>query len=260
MLLSILAVVLVFSMIIFVHELSHMLAAKACGVAVPDFSIGMGPSLYQIELGGTRYHISALPIGGYAAIAGLSGDYADAPGAPRLPATSDQPATARHVSEQPAVDPYPDSAKWESKNGWQKALILVAGPLMNFALALIVMLAIGLIGFPSNAVMISGVEPDSPAAKAGLKPNDLVLELDGRAVGRSDEFMRIVQSHLDQPLVMRVQRGNEQLALTATPRVIQGFNSEKASLGVVMSEIIYTTTIISLVPPKTVGYEHGLKV
>lgn len=260
MLLSILAIVLVFGLIIFVHELGHMLAAKACGVAVPDFSIGMGPSLYQFQAGGTRFHLSALPIGGYAAIAGLGGDLADAPGAPRARTDLDELDKARHVSEQAPVDPYPDSAKWQSKTGWQKTLILVAGPLMNFALALVVMLCIGLIGFPSNAVMISGVEPGSPAAEAGLKPNDLILELDGRSVSRSNEFMRIVQAHQNEPLQILVQRGREQLGLTAIPRIIEGFNENKASLGVVMGEIFYMSPVISLVPPKTVGYEQGLKV
>lgn len=272
MLLSILAVVLVFGLIIFVHELGHMLAAKACGVAVPDFSLGMGPSLFRFRIGGTTYHFSALPIGGYARIAGMEGDAADAPGAPRAnleldrldKADDDKAASGtgqtRHVDDMEPVDPYPDSAKWQSKNGWQKALILVAGPLMNFALALLVMVIVGQIGFPVNAVMIGGVQPATPAAEAGLHANDMVLELAGQPVNSVLRFARIVQDHRGKELAMLVQRDGEQLELSAVPRIIKDFNDDKASLGVSLFEMPISSATIALVPIKTAGYEQGLKV
>jgi len=242
MVLSILAIVLVFGLIVFVHELGHMLAAKACGVAVPDFALGMGPTLMSRRWGETRYHLCAVPIGGFCRVAGMEGDAADAPG----------------LREDGRV--FPTHATWQGKNGWQKAFILVAGALMNFVLALIVMLAIGLIGFPANAVMIGSVEPGSPAAEAGLLANDLVLELGGQPISRSSELIEIVRDHRDRPLELLIQRGRERLSLTATPRLIEGFNDNQASLGVSMAEIFYTTTRIALVPPKTVGYEQGLKI
>jgi len=239
MLLSILAIVLVFGLIIFVHELGHMLAAKACGVAVPDFSLGMGPSLYSLKLGETRYHLSALPIGGYASIAGLSGDLADAPGAPAAPT-------------------YPTHATWQAKNGWQKALILVAGAAMNLVLAVVAMLAMGLVGFPVNAVVIETVEQGSPAAEAGLQPGDMVKSINGHAVADTTQFSALVRANRNRAIKLQVQRGKDTLELTATPRVISGFNDGHVSLGVSYGPV-FTTTTISLVQPKTIGYELGMR-
>jgi regulator of sigma E protease len=239
MLLSILAIVLVFGLIIFVHELGHMLAAKACGVAVPDFSIGMGPSLYHFKLGETRYHLSALPIGGYASIAGLSGDQADAPGAPSAPS-------------------FPVHATWQAKNGWQKAFILVAGAAMNLLLAVVAMLAMGLVGFPVNAVVIETVEQGSPAAEAGLQPGDMIRSINGHTVSDTTQFSALVRANRNREIQLAVQRGEQELVLSATPRVIEGFNEGNVSLGVSYGQV-FTTTTISLVQPKTIGYELGLR-
>lgn len=242
MVLSILAIVLVFGLIVFVHELGHMLAAKACGVVVPDFALGLGPTLVSRRWGETRYHLCAVPIGGFCRVAGMEGDAADAPG----------------LKEDGRS--YPLHATWQGISGWQKAFILVAGALMNLVLALVVMLGVGLIGFPANAVMIGSVEPDSPAAEAGLKPNDLILELDGQPVSRSSEFMSIIRGHRDRPLELLIQRGREQLTLAATPRVIEGFNADHASLGVGLTDLPHATTTVSLALPKMAGYKHGIRV
>lgn len=262
-LLSVLAIILVFGLIVFVHELGHMLAAKSCGVAVPDFSIGMGKSLMSVKYRGTRYHLSLLPLGGYARIAGMEEDMADAPGAPE-------------VEEE-----YETRQTWRGINGWQKAWILVAGALMNFVLAFVLMLAMGLIGFPERAVLIAALEPGSPAEQAGIEAGDKVVSIAGETVTNSQQFIGLIQENTKQlsdnpeiraarysPIPITVSRtepgGTEQeFEYLVAPTVLyhqtpEGesvpYNDGKPSIGVQSTDQEFLTAEVSLVQPKTVGY------
>lgn len=244
MLIGILAIIAVFGLIVVVHEWGHMMAAKLCGVAVPDFAIGMGPSLASIKRGETRYHICAFPIGGFVRIAGMEGD----------DPVNDR---ARNRMDDAAI---PYSATWQSKNGWQKTFILVAGALMNLVLAFVVILVMGLVGFPHNAVVIASVSPDSPAAEAGLLAGDHVLELAGKQITNNHQFSALVQAHRGQTVPLSVMRSGERVELSVTPRVMSGYNANKVSLGVGLGEVLYSTTTVSLVQPKSLGMDLGIKI
>lgn len=236
----ILVVVLVFGLIVLVHEFGHMLAAKACGVAVPDFAIGMGPSIASFKRGGTRYHLCLLPIGGFVNIAGMVGD---------------DPLNYREPGSE-----IPVSRQWRSKNGWQKALILCAGALMNLLLAVVVLFAMGWVGFPQRMVMISDVAVKSPAAEAGLQSGDFVLSLDGKPIINSRQFIKLVQLSIGQPVQLEVIRSQRHFSLAATPRVIPGYNSGQVSLGIAMVDLDYATPVVGMVDPKSVGYKLGIRV
>jgi regulator of sigma E protease len=281
MLLSFLAIVFVFGVIVMVHEWGHMMAAKACGVAVPDFAIGMGPSLWSFRWRGTRYHICALPLGGFVRIAGLEGDDAlprtrremdmlvqDAAEIPADIASGQliaddsaalQERVAEHaVGELAAAATEPRAARelwktWRDINGWQKAFILIGGPMMNFILALVIIFAMGAIGFPQNAVLIAEVAPGSPAAAAGLRPGDLVTEIGGERVTNSRQFAAIVHAHPNKPLALTVQRAGQPLAISTTPTVMDGFNAGKVSIGVSMSDQGYLTNEVNLIQPKSLA-------
>ena len=241
MLITIIAIVLVFGIIIFVHELGHMLAAKSVGVAVPDFAMGMGPSLWHFKLDETSFHLCPFPIGGAVRVAGMEGDPADAPGI------------------RVSGDVYPLHRTWQGKNGWQKAWILTAGPLMNILLAFILMIATGLIGFPSNAVMIGAIEPGEPAEEAGLMAGDLVLSINGAEIGSGQQMISIVQHSDGQALELGLLRDGKPLTLTATPRPIGGDYGGKPSLGVGIGDVLYSTTTVGVVQPKSRGQKMGLR-
>lgn len=243
MILSAIAVILVFGVLIAVHEFGHMIAAKACGVAVPDFSIGFGPRLFGFKRGGTEYNIRAVPLGGFCAMAGMGDDPADAPGA-------DLDSSR-----------FPPSMLFLNKNSWQKAFILVAGPLMNFVLAALVMLAMGFVGFPVNAAVIQSVATGSPAAEAGIAPGDWIQEINGERISNTQRFAAIIRDSADKKLDLLVKRGESQVHLAVTPQVrdVEGYEAGQASIGVSYSQV-FTTTSISLVQPKTVGYSEGLKI
>lgn len=243
MLLSIISVVAVFGLIVAIHEWGHMMAAKLCGVAVPNFALGMGPSLWRRAWRGTRYHICAVPIGGFVTIAGMEGD---------------DPLNAR---QQESLRPLPEGPqkKWQDINGFQRAFILAAGPLMNFVLAVIVIFAMGLLGFPHDAVMITSVREDTPAAQAGLAAGDLITAIDGHRVTKAGQFAAIVQANKDQPVELRFERGGAEQGLEITPRSIEGFNENLASIGVGLQQVAYSTSVISLVSPGGAGDKARLR-
>lgn len=155
---SVVSVVLMLGVMILVHEWGHFIAAKAFGVRVLVFSIGFGPRLWGRTRGATDYRVSALPLGGYVKMAG------------------DNPAEERSGT--------PD--EFLSRPRWQRALIVVAGPVMNVVMALALIAAIFLfVGIPHPAHLdlppvIRGVAKDSAAARAGLQAGDRILELNGR--------------------------------------------------------------------------------
>ncbi len=229
---SFIAVVFVFGLIVFVHELGHMLAAKLCGNAVPNFAIGMGPSLASAQWGETRYHLCLLPVGGFVTVSGLDSE------------------------DDPSI---PEQRRWQARNGWQKAFILVAGVGMNLVLALVTVLVMGMAGFPQNVVRIAAVTPDAPGAAAGLQVGDFVMAVNDHRFTGSRQFTAMIQAHRDQQIQLTVYRDGKEIALTATPRVIEGYNKSRPSLGLALEEDLYSTTEISLIQPKSTGDELRLQ-
>jgi regulator of sigma E protease len=138
--------ILIFCILIFVHELGHLIAAKACGVKVNEFALGMGPKLISRQKGETKYSLRAIPIGGFCAMEGENED-------------SDDP---RSFSTKPV---------------WAKATILVAGSLMNIILAIVLVAAvIFYVGQPLT--VLKTVADASPAYAAGLRPGDKVIAIE----------------------------------------------------------------------------------
>ena len=261
-----LAVILVFGLIVFIHEWGHMMAAKKAGVAVPTFAIGMGPSLFSFKLGETRYHICAFPLGGFVKIEGLVDDG-------HMPERNAGDAP-RHVSELKARDEDTDPElisqmqagrkkywkRWQDINGWQKASVLVAGPLMNILAALVTIFVMGQIGFQVNEVLISGVEDSMPAQEAGLVPGDVVTSVNGSVIENSQQFISAVQASGGETIAIGVHREGQDLEISATPRSRDSFNEGKLSLGVILQEVPKSSNIVALVPARNSGYAAGLRV
>src|SRR5882672_1755775 len=162
---TILAFLFVLGVLVFVHELGHFLAARRIGVRVLTFSLGFGPKLISTRRGDTEYAISAIPLGGYVKMAGESVDD------PRSGA--------------------PD--EFLSKTKWQRFQVLIMGPVMNIALAVIVMAVVLAQGAEVPAYhdappVIGSVKAGSPAEKAGLRRGDRVLAVENNPVATWDKF------------------------------------------------------------------------
>ncbi len=156
--------IVVLTVIVAFHEFGHFLLAKLTGVYVYEYSIGMGPKLWGFKKGETEYSIRAIPIGGYCQLAGEDLDEDDAKKVPK-------------------------NRRLQNKKAWQRFLIMVFGPVNNFILAVILLLFIALIwgGMTMNPV-ITKVEENSAAEKAGLMAKDTILEINKHKISTSDDI------------------------------------------------------------------------
>lgn len=192
----------VLTLVVFIHELGHFLVGRWCGVKVDAFSLGFGPELlHRIDRKGTRWRLAALPLGGYVKFHG------DANGA----SMSDEETVSAMPPDERAVTFFAQPV-------WKRAAIVVAGPLANFILAIVIFT--GLFYVNGREVLnpqVGKVRENSAAAAAGFKPNDMILAIDGRPIDSFEEMQRIVQTS-SGPLAFVVKRDDGTVTLTATPR------------------------------------------
>lgn len=200
--LAVVSFLFVLTIIVFVHELGHFLVARWCGVAVKVFSIGFGPEIVGFyDSYGTRWKISAIPLGGYVK---FLGDESEAGGTDR--------ATLERLSEEEREHAF------ANKGVGARAAIVAAGPLANFLLAIVVFTTIfSIYGRQVTEARVDAVLADSAAEAAGFQPGDLVLSIDGTQIGSFSDLQRIVAVSADTELHFVVERDGREMSLTATP-------------------------------------------
>jgi regulator of sigma E protease len=200
---SILTAILVLSLLVLVHELGHFAAARRLGVGVVKFSIGMGPRVWGFARGGTEYVISAFPLGGFVKMVGEH-DHEEEP----------DPAI------DPMLPPQPDpSLSFENKPVWARMIIIAAGPAANVLFAVLVFWFVFMAGVPMLLPEIGTVQPNFPAADAGLRPGDVITAIDARPIATWEDLTAVVHTSGGIERVFTVRRANETLSLRITPRV-----------------------------------------
>ncbi|MGC2135531.1 MAG: RIP metalloprotease RseP [Xanthobacteraceae bacterium] len=192
----------VLSLVVFFHEFGHFLVARLCGVRILVFSIGFGPEIIGFnDRHGTRWKIAAIPLGGYVKFFGDE-NAGSAPDTPRL-----ESMTEGERKQSFFFQPVP-----------KRAAIVVAGPMANFVLAIVIFATIfGLYGKQTMSARVDAVQPDSPAAAAGFQTGDLVVSIDGKAIDNFEDMQRIVSESAGDTLKITVDRKGTPLVLTATP-------------------------------------------
>jgi regulator of sigma E protease len=192
----------VLSLVVFFHELGHFLVARWCGVRVLVFSIGFGPEIVGFnDRHGTRWKISAIPLGGFVKFFGDE-NAASVPDSARL-AVMDADERAHSFMFQPVA---------------KRAAIVVAGPLANFLLAIVIFAGVFMLyGKQTMSARVDSVQADTAAAEAGFKAGDLVVAINGRPIENFTEMQRIVGANAGEPLAITVDREGNQLVLKATP-------------------------------------------
>jgi regulator of sigma E protease len=191
---TILSFVFVLGVLIFVHELGHFMMARRIGVRVLTFSLGFGPKLLNIKRGDTDYCISAIPLGGYVKMAG----------------------------ENPEDNRTGAPDEFLSKTKWQRFQVLVMGPVMNLALALIVMAAVLYQGAPvpafdSDPVVVGAFSNDAVAKAAGIEIGDRIVAIDGKPVDNWKNFSMAIATKANRPVTLQVERNGTTFERQITP-------------------------------------------
>lgn len=196
MLSTIIAFVIALGILIFVHELGHFLVARRQGIKVLKFSLGFGPKLFGKKVGDTEYQISAIPLGGYVKMAG----------------------------ENPFEDTHQSPDEFASKTVFQRATVVLAGPMMNVVLAFLLMPLVYLIGthipaYLDTVPVVGWVEEGSPAEQAGILQGDRVLKVDGKKVKNWEQMLTQVATRPDQDVPLEVERGGAATLRTIRPKI-----------------------------------------
>lgn len=204
---SVLTAIVVLSLLVLVHELGHFAAARRLGVGVLKFSIGFGPRVWGVVRGGTEYVFSAFPLGGFVK---MVGEHEEEP-VPAEGAYTASPAA-------PAAPPPDPALSFENKPVWARMIIVAAGPVANVLFAVLVFWFVFMAGVPMLLPEIGTVQPNYPAADAGLKPGDVIAAIDGDAVVTWEDLTAVVHASGGVERVFTVRRGAETLTLRITPR------------------------------------------
>lgn len=184
---TVLLTLLMFGIIIFVHEGGHLLCAKACGIYVEEFSVGMGPLLFSFTKGETKYSLRLLPIGGYCKMPGEDGE-------------------SEYVNG------------FDKKSVPKRMLVVAGGALFNiiFAMLLFIVAFMGL-GTSTSEPLIGEVNEGYPAYEAGLKEGDRIAAIDGTAVDRWNDMTALIQDNLGKETTLTIERGEKTFDVTLTP-------------------------------------------
>jgi regulator of sigma E protease len=189
---------IVFSFLIFFHELGHFLAARYFGVHVEVFSIGFGKRILTKRIGATDWSFSLIPLGGYVRMKGQSDD-------------------------DPRKKSY-DEDSYNSKTPMQKIIISLAGPLANFLLAFLLYFAVSTIGVPTPLSHIGNVMKESPAAQSGIEKNDIITNIDGQPIKFWSQIGEKIGQNSSTHQVS-ILRDNKEISLSISPKLMKTKNN-----------------------------------
>ena len=220
--LSWLAPIIVFGLVVFVHELGHFIAAKLMGVYAPRFSIGFGPSLLKKRYGETEYVLAALPLGGYVRMASredeatafLEGGSENSAVTPGNPKDGYDPEAMIPFGPKPI----PESRWFESKSLPARLFIMLAGVFMNALLAYVIYAGLLLrSGIPTPVPVAAVVSPGKPAALAGIQAGDSIASLNGRPLDNWQTLLDTIGASPGRPLQLGIVRKGEPVTVSVTP-------------------------------------------
>ncbi|MEC9206836.1 MAG: RIP metalloprotease RseP [Pseudomonadota bacterium] len=198
----------VLTVLVFVHEMGHYVAARVCGIRVEVFSIGFGREIFGwTDRAGTRWRLSWIPFGGYVKMFGEM-----------LAVKREENKTASSASmtrEEEAV-------AFNTKSVGQRAFVVAAGPAANFLLAIVILSGMFMsVGQQFTPADVGTVIPGKAADRAGFKPGDIILGIDGSRIQRFEQLAQTVRLYPGVPLEFTVSRDGIELTLVATPDVIE---------------------------------------
>lgn len=204
---NIIAPLLLIGMLIFVHELGHFAVGKLLRFKILKFSLGFGPRLIGFTRGETEYALSVLPLGGYVKFHG------------------------QDLVEEAQDENDPET--WLNQPIWKRSLVVIAGPLMNFFFAVLLIYGSLIVGVETNASVVGRVIPGSVEEQAGFMAGDRILAVDNQEVFSWESVRRSFNDSPNRELQILVQRASEKLLIKVTPSPTEGYSKygEKTTVG-----------------------------
>ena len=202
--------VLVLSFLVFFHELGHYSVARFFGISVDRFSIGFGKPIWRrTSKAGVEWIVARIPLGGYVKFTGDAG-------------AASNPDLEKLEEIRAAIEAKPDGPAIEDVFHfcpvWQRALVVLAGPIANFILAIILFAGIAMaVGIQFATPEVSAVTPNSPAAAAGFEVGDNILSLDGKEMKSTSAAVQYIRLRSNSKIEVVVDRNGEELNLIVTP-------------------------------------------
>jgi len=236
MLITVIAIIVVLSILVLVHEFGHFIVAKLLGIKVEEFGFGLPPRALGIKKGETIYSINFLPIGGFVKLYG-----------------EDLPADATHQTLQ-AGEAGAGSAKLKVKSekfkvedesraffarpAWQRLAVVIAGVVMNFLLAVVIisyLFSVVGVSSPGKEVVITGIAKDAPAISSGLKIGDTIEELNGTKITDAGQILILTKEHLGEKVTVKVKSENGDVKnIEITPR--KEYPKNEGPMGISISQ------------------------
>ena len=237
--------IILISVVVFIHEYGHYYFAKKYGVYVTDFSIGFGKEIFGWnDKSGTRWKICMIPLGGYVKFFGDRNVFSQA----------DQEKVLKKYNKE-------DQKKlFILKPLYQRSLIVAAGPLANFLLAIVIFFFIYMfIGKDFTPAVINEVQKDSPAMVAGLKKNDVIVSIDGNKVKSILEVSKYIALSTGEFIDFTVSRLNQELILKVKPNLVTsednlGNKINKRMIGIKIGPYNNQVNHVKLGPTKSLYY------
>ena len=245
MLNSILPFIVLILVVVFIHEYGHYYFAKKYGVKVTDFSIGFGKELFGWnDKLGTRWKICWIPLGGYVKFFGDRNVFSQ----------SDQEEIIKKYSEEER------KKLFILKPLYQRSLIVAAGPIANFILAVVIFLFIYMfVGKDFTPAVINEVQKDSPAEVAGLMKNDVILEIDGTEVKSILDVSKLITMSTSDFIDFKVSRYDQDVLLKVKPNIVEtednlGNKINKRMIGIMLGPYNNKINHVKLGPAKALYY------
>ncbi len=231
--------------VVFVHEYGHYYYAKKYGVGVTDFSIGFGKEVFGWnDNSGTRWKICWIPLGGYVKFFGDRNVFSQA----------DQEEILKKYNTEER------KKLFVLKPLYQRSIIVVAGPIANFILAIVIFLSIYMfIGKDLTPAMVAEVQKDSPAEMAGIMKNDIILEIDGTEVKSILDVSKLIMMSTSEIIDFKVSRYDQSVFLEVKPNIVQsednlGNKTSKRMIGIKLSPYNNKINHVKLGPARALYY------
>ena len=220
---TLLATVFVFGLVVFVHELGHFIAAKRTGMRVDEFAIGFGPVIYQQRDGETLYSLRLIPLGGFNKIYGMSREEAEGEDTPS--STLEGGSNSEQVHEA--------GRAFYEKPVWAKMVVIAAGSIMNFVLPMLLFFIV-LIGSgydrPIDQAIVGKIFDKMPAATSGLAEGDRIIKVNGVDINTWPELTTALKHKFEQPIVLTVVKDQQVREIKVQPNYDE--KTQRSLLGI----------------------------